>query len=89
MVQIYKKGQGKYTRLVTFASAAIIVVIVSVALSEFLTERKEGIESGAYEIEIANVDDGDILELSSFGISVSGHGRFKINIDLTYRKSGA
>ncbi len=36
MVQIYKKGQGKYTRGVTFATAATILVIVAVALSAFL-----------------------------------------------------
>jgi hypothetical protein len=60
-----------------------------VALSEFITERKEGILSGVYEIEISNVEDGDLLDLSSFGISVSGMGKFKINIDLAYKKSGA
>lgn len=57
-----------------------------VALSEFIAERKEGILSGVYEIEISNVEEGDLLQLGSFGISVSGHGKFKINIDLTYKK---
>ena len=57
-----------------------------IALSEFIADRKEGIQSGVYEIEISNVDDGVLMELSSFGISVSGQGRFKLNIDLTYRK---
>jgi len=56
------------------------------ALSEFISDRKEGILEGAYEIEIANVDDGDILDLNSFGISVSGEGKFKINVDLVYKK---
>lgn len=58
-----------------------------VALSEFIADRKEGVLSGAYEIEIANVDDGVILDLSSFGISISGMGKFKINIDLTYKNA--
>jgi hypothetical protein len=53
-----------------------------VALSEFIAERREGIESGVYQIEISNADDGALLELQSFGISISGAGRFKINIDL-------
>ena len=57
-----------------------------IALSEFIAERKEGILSGVYEIEISNVEDGDLLQLASFGISVSGEGKFKINIDLGYKK---
>ena len=57
-----------------------------IALSEFIAERKEGILSGVYEIEISNVEDGDLLQLASFGISVSGQGKFKINIDLSYKK---
>ncbi|MBN1836054.1 MAG: hypothetical protein JW820_09405 [Spirochaetales bacterium] len=56
-----------------------------IALSEFIADRKEGIESGVYEIEISNVDDGVLMELSSFGISVKGDGRFKINLDLVYK----
>ena len=56
------------------------------ALSEFIADRKEGLRAGAYEIEISNVDDGVILDLDSFGVSVSGKGKFKINIDLVYRK---
>jgi len=58
------------------------------ALSEFIADRKEGILAGAYAIEIANVEDGAILDMESFGISVTGEGRFKINIDLVPRKSG-
>jgi hypothetical protein len=57
------------------------------ALSEFIADRKEGILAGAYELEIANVEDGAILDMESFGISVSGEGKFKINIDLVPRKS--
>jgi len=57
-----------------------------VALSEFIADRKEGIQSGVYEIEISNVDDGVLMELSSYGISVKGDGRFKINLDLVYKK---
>ena len=53
-----------------------------VALSEFIADRREGIESGVYQIEISNTEDGALLELQSFGISISGAGRFKINIDL-------
>ena len=56
------------------------------ALSEFIADRKEGLKAGAYEVEISNVDEGVILDLDSFGISVSGKGKFKINIDLVYRK---
>jgi hypothetical protein len=59
-----------------------------IALSEFIIDRKEGIQAGAYEIEISNVDDGVLMELSSFGISVKGDGRFKVNLDLVY-KGGA
>ena len=58
-----------------------------IALSEFIAERTEGILSGVYEIEISNVEDGDLLQLASFGISVSGEGKFKINIDLAYKKA--
>jgi len=36
MVQIYKKGQGKYTRFVTLASAVALAVFAAAALSEFL-----------------------------------------------------
>ncbi|HUV08798.1 MAG TPA: hypothetical protein VMX75_13775 [Spirochaetia bacterium] len=57
-----------------------------VALSEFLADRKQGIIEGAYEIEIANIEEGTILDLNSFGISVTGAGKFKINIDLVPRK---
>jgi hypothetical protein len=53
-----------------------------VSLSRFLTDRVEGIEAGVYHIEICNVEEGNTLELVSFGISVTGEGRFKINIDL-------
>ena len=59
---------------------------ILLALSEFIADRKEGLKAGAYEIEISNVDEGVILDLDSFGISVSGKGKFKINIDLVYRK---
>jgi hypothetical protein len=53
-----------------------------VALSQFIADRKDGIEAGVYQIEISNVEEGNLLELVSFGISVSGAGRFKINIDV-------
>ena len=53
-----------------------------VSLSRFIADREEGIQAGAYHIEISNVEEGNTLELVSFGISVSGDGRFKINIDL-------
>jgi hypothetical protein len=59
------------------------------ALSEFIAERKDGILAGAYELEIANVDDGAILDMESFGISVNGEGRFKINIDLVPRRGSS
>ena len=36
MVQIYKRGQGKYTRLVTIASAVGLAVIAAASMSEFL-----------------------------------------------------
>ncbi len=36
MIQIYKKGQGKYTRVITFASVLGLSLIVAVATSEFL-----------------------------------------------------
>ena len=35
-MQIYKKGQGKYTRMVTFAAAVFITIVAAVALSAFL-----------------------------------------------------
>ena len=57
-----------------------------IALSEFIADRKEGIQSGVYQIEISNVDDGVLMELSSFGISVTGAGRFKINLDLVHKQ---
>ena len=36
MVQIYKKGQGKHTRVITFVGAMFIAVVAAAALSEFL-----------------------------------------------------
>ena len=57
-----------------------------VSLSQFIADRKEGIEAGVYHIEISNVEEGNLLELVSFGISVSGEGRFKINIDVAGKK---
>jgi hypothetical protein len=60
-----------------------------IALSEFIADRKEGIRSGMYEIEIANADEGATMELTSFGISVSGQGKFKINIDLAFKQGEA
>ena len=57
-----------------------------VALSEFISDRKEGISSGAYQLEIADLEEGNIFDINSFGISVSGEGKFKINIDLLRRR---
>jgi len=36
MVQIYKKGQGKYTRIITFLSVVFLAATAAVALSDFL-----------------------------------------------------
>jgi len=36
MVQVYKKGQGKYTRLVTLASVVLMATFAAVAMSDFL-----------------------------------------------------
>jgi len=36
MLQVYKKNQGKYTRVVTFASAMVMAVVAAAALSDFL-----------------------------------------------------
>jgi hypothetical protein len=55
-----------------------------VALAEFVLDRKEGILAGAYEIEIADLDEGALMELVSFGISVKQGVRFKFNIDLSH-----
>ncbi len=37
MVQIYKKGQGKYTRMTTLLTAVSLAAIAAVSMSEFLT----------------------------------------------------
>jgi hypothetical protein len=55
-----------------------------VALSEFVLDRKEAILAGAYEVEIADLDEGSLMELASFGISVKQGVRFKFNIDLNH-----
>jgi hypothetical protein len=55
-----------------------------VALAEYVLDRKEGILAGAYEIEIADLDEGALMELVSFGISVKQGVRFKFNIDLSH-----
>jgi hypothetical protein len=60
-----------------------------VSLSRFIADREEGIEAGVYQIEICDAAEGHILELVSFGISVSGEGRFKINIDLAPARGAA
>jgi hypothetical protein len=57
-----------------------------ISLSQFVADRKEGIEAGVYQIEISNLDEGNTLELVSYGISISGGGRFKINIDLAGKR---
>ena len=36
MVQVYKKGQGKYTRVTTLIAAVGLTVVTAAALSEFL-----------------------------------------------------
>jgi len=36
MVQIYKKGQGKYTRIITFIAAMVLTVVAAASLSGFL-----------------------------------------------------
>jgi hypothetical protein len=54
-----------------------------VSLAEFVLDRKEAIVQGAYEVEIADIDEGSLLKLVSFGISVRQGVRFKLNIDLT------
>jgi hypothetical protein len=54
-----------------------------VSLAEFIMDRKEAILAGAYEIEIADIDEGTLLQLASFGISVRQGIRFKFNIDLS------
>jgi len=53
-----------------------------VALAEFITERRDAILAGAYEVEIANLDEGSLMEIVSFGISVKQGVRFKFNIDV-------
>ena len=53
-----------------------------IALAQFILERKEAIEAGAYDVEIVDVTEGSLLELVSFGISAKQNVRFKINIDL-------
>ena len=35
-IEIYKRGQGKYTRVATFIAAMVIIVVGAVALSEKL-----------------------------------------------------
>ena len=41
MVEIYKKGQGKYTRMCTFAGVMLLGVIVAWRLTEFLSDKVE------------------------------------------------
>ncbi len=53
-----------------------------IALAEFVIERKEAIQAGAYDIEIVDLNEGSLLELVSFGASAKQGVRFKINIDL-------
>lgn len=36
MFEIYKKGQGKHTRMITFAGAMVVAVVAAGALSKFL-----------------------------------------------------
>jgi len=35
MVRVYKKGQGKYTRMLTLAGAVFVATVAAAALSEF------------------------------------------------------
>jgi len=53
-----------------------------VSLAEFVIDRKEAILAGAYEVEIADIDEGTLLTLASFGVSIRQGIRFKLNIDL-------
>lgn len=57
-----------------------------VSLAEFILERRDGLLEGAYEVEIANIDEGATMNLVSFGVSVKQGVRFKLNIDLMHRK---
>ena len=57
-----------------------------VSLAEFILERMDGLLEGAYEVEIANIDEGATMNLVSFGVSVKQGVRFKLNIDLMHRK---
>jgi len=60
-----------------------------VSLAEFILDRKDAILAGAYEIEIANIDDGTLMEMVSYGTSVRQGVRFKFNIDLCSKTEGA
>lgn len=60
-----------------------------VSLAEFILDRKDAILAGAYEVEIANIDDGSLMEMASFGTSVRQGVRFKFNIDLCIKTETA
>lgn len=56
-----------------------------VALADFIIERKDALLAGAYDVEIADIDEGSLLKLESFGVSARFGVRLKINIDLVGR----
>ena len=60
-----------------------------VSLAEFIMDRKKAILEGAYEIEIADIDEGTLMKLVSFGISIRQGVRFKLNIDLARGSSSS
>ena len=57
-----------------------------VALAEFIRDRKEGLLGGAYDVEIADLDEGSTMDVVSFGVSVRQGVRFKLNLDLMHQK---
>jgi len=57
-----------------------------VALAEFILDRKEGLLAGAYDVEIADLDEGSTMDMVSFGVSVKQGVRFKLNVDLMHQK---
>ena len=55
-----------------------------VALAEFVLERRDGLLAGAYDVEIADLDEGTLMRLVSFGVSVRQGERFKLNLDMAH-----
>jgi ABC-type branched-subunit amino acid transport system substrate-binding protein len=88
IVQSFELGAKDFRTAIwaDFAYDAMMLVAKAIEKNGYTADGiQKGIRSGVHQVEISHVDDWALLDLASFGISVPGQGRFKINIDVKTR----